>query len=206
MAEKPNQPDPADAHDAAGSPADEASTAAGAADPGAAFDPDADADAAGMAEQALADTEQAAGELGKMADARNVDLPNFQQVLADVEASGLGLLNDVELHVKVELGRTRMYVEDVLKLSEGSVVELDKLAGDPVDVYVNERLVARGEVLVLNDSFCVRVSEIIGELGPDNEELIEDDAAVEETAEASDTRTDSGDPSQGAQAQATPGG
>jgi flagellar motor switch protein FliN/FliY len=52
----------------------------------------------------------------------------------------------------------------VLKLAEGSVVELDKLAGDPVDIYVNERLVGRGEVLVLNDNFCVRVNEIVGDL------------------------------------------
>ena len=69
--------------------------------------------------------------------------------------------NDVELNVKIELGRSRMMVEDVLKLGEGSVVELDKLAGDPVDVYVNDKLVARGEVLVLNDNFCVRVNEIV---------------------------------------------
>lgn len=57
-----------------------------------------------------------------------------------------------------------MYIEDVLKLTEGSVVELDNLAGDPVDVYVNGRLVARGEVLVLSDNFCVRVSEIVSGL------------------------------------------
>ena len=74
---------------------------------------------------------------------------------------GLDLLSDVNVHVTIELGRTRMLVEDVLRLSEGSVVELDKLAGDPVDVFVNERLVARGEVLVLNDNFCVRVNEIL---------------------------------------------
>ena len=54
-----------------------------------------------------------------------------------------------------------MYVEDVLRLSENSIIELDKLAGDPVDIYVNERPVARGEVLVVNDNFWVRVSEII---------------------------------------------
>lgn len=71
------------------------------------------------------------------------------------------LLGDVNLRVKIELGRTRMLVEDVLRLAEGAVVELDKLAGDPVDVYVNERHVARGEVLVLNDNFCVRVNEIL---------------------------------------------
>ncbi len=74
---------------------------------------------------------------------------------ADIE-----LLDDVDLEVKIELGRTEMYIEDVLRLTVGSVVELDKLAGDPVDVYVNQRLVARGEVLVLNDAFCVRINSI----------------------------------------------
>ena len=88
-------------------------------------------------------------------------LPNFQQVMRDAQASSIDLLRDVELNVKIELGRSRMLVEDVLKLAEGSVVELDKLAGDPVDVFVNDRLVARGEVLVLNDNFCVRVNEIV---------------------------------------------
>ena len=89
------------------------------------------------------------------------ELPNFQQVMQDAQASSIELLRDVELNVKIELGRSRMLVEDVLKLAEGSVVELDKLAGDPVDVFVNDRLVARGEVLVLNDNFCVRVNEIV---------------------------------------------
>ena len=91
----------------------------------------------------------------------NIKLPSFQQVLHDAQASSIDLLRDVELNVKIELGRARMLVEDVLRLSEGSVVELDKLAGDPVDVFVNDRLVARGEVLVLNDNFCVRVNEIV---------------------------------------------
>jgi flagellar motor switch protein FliN/FliY len=87
--------------------------------------------------------------------------PGFQQAMQDAQVSSIELLRDVELNVKIELGRSRMLVEDVLKLAEGSVVELDKLAGDPVDVFVNERLVARGEVLVLNDNFCVRVNEIV---------------------------------------------
>jgi flagellar motor switch protein FliN/FliY len=55
-----------------------------------------------------------------------------------------------------------MLLEDVLKLRRGSVVTLDKLAGDPVDLFVNGRLVARGEILVLNDNFCVRVVELVG--------------------------------------------
>src|SRR5687768_1138902 len=94
-------------------------------------------------------------------DAADFKLPNFQQVIQDAQVSSIDLLRDVELNVKIELGRSRMLVEDVLKLAEGSVVELDKLAGDPVDVFVNDRLVARGEVLVLNDNFCVRVNEIV---------------------------------------------
>jgi flagellar motor switch protein FliN len=94
-------------------------------------------------------------------EATGFQLPSFQQVMADAQVSSIDLLRDVELNVKIELGRSRMLVEEVLQLNEGSVVELDKLAGDPVDVFVNDRLVARGEVLVLNDNFCVRVNEIV---------------------------------------------
>jgi flagellar motor switch protein FliN/FliY len=95
------------------------------------------------------------------AGALPMDLPDLQRAMADAQVSSIDLLRDVDLNVKIELGRSKMLVEDVLKLAEGSVVELDKLAGDPVDVFVNDRLVARGEVLVLNDSFCVRVNEIV---------------------------------------------
>ena len=70
-------------------------------------------------------------------------------------------MRDVELDLTIELGRTHMHLEDVLKLKQGAVVPLDKLAGDPADIYVNGRLIARGEVLVLNDNFCVRVAELI---------------------------------------------
>jgi flagellar motor switch protein FliN/FliY len=86
------------------------------------------------------------------------------------------MLGDVDLHVMVELGRTEMLVEDVLKLVAGSVVELDKLAGDPVDVYVNQRLVARGEVLVLNDNFCIRISEIIANLQEEAQQAAQEPA------------------------------
>jgi flagellar motor switch protein FliN/FliY len=89
------------------------------------------------------------------------EMPSFNDAPRESATSSIELLRDVDLNVKIELGRSRMLVEDVLKLGEGSVVELDKLAGDPVDVFVNERLVARGEVLVLNDNFCVRVNEIM---------------------------------------------
>jgi flagellar motor switch protein FliN/FliY len=78
------------------------------------------------------------------------------------ETASLDLLRDVQLDLKIELGRTQMHLDDVLRLKQGAVVTLDKLAGDPVDIYANGRLIARGEVLVLNDNFCVRVAELIG--------------------------------------------
>ncbi len=91
-----------------------------------------------------------------------VGLPDFGSPASpSAPASGIGLLGDVSLQVRIELGRTKMLVEDVLKLNADSVVELDKAAGDPVDIYVNGRRIARGEVLVLNENFCVRVSEIL---------------------------------------------
>jgi flagellar motor switch protein FliN/FliY len=88
-------------------------------------------------------------------------LEEFGGAPASTETATLELIRDVELDVRIELGRTEMHLEDVLRLRRGSVVALDKLAGDPVDIYVNGRLVARGEVLVLNENFCVRVNELI---------------------------------------------
>ena len=123
-----------------------------------------DAAAAAMAE-AIAEEKAAAAAAASAAppvETTPFELPDFGSELADAEGGqGIELLRDVNLRVTVELGRTRMAVEDVLKLGDGSIVELDKLAGDPVDVMVNGRLVARGEVLVLNDTFSVRISEIV---------------------------------------------
>jgi flagellar motor switch protein FliN/FliY len=93
-------------------------------------------------------------------------LQEFSGATASTENATFDLIRDVELDLKIELGRTHMYLEDVLKLRRGSVVPLDKLAGDPVDIYVNGRLIARGEVLVLNDNFCVRVAELIAGTKP----------------------------------------
>ena len=77
------------------------------------------------------------------------------------------LVRDVELTVKIELGRTRMRLDEVLRLGQGAVVELDRLAGDPVDVFVNDRLVARGEVVVVNDKFAVRLTEVVSPIKDD---------------------------------------
>ena len=89
---------------------------------------------------------------------------DFPALPASRPAAGANLpldaLQEVELDLRVELGRTELLIDEVMKLREGSVVPLDKLAGDPVDILVNGKLIARGEVLVLNDNFCVRVAEI----------------------------------------------
>jgi flagellar motor switch protein FliN len=73
----------------------------------------------------------------------------------------LDLLLDVPLDLSVELGRARMSIQDLLNLSPGSVIELDKIAGEPLDFMVNGRLVARGEAVVVNDKFGVRITDII---------------------------------------------
>ncbi|ABC81138.1 flagellar motor switch FliN [Anaeromyxobacter dehalogenans 2CP-C] len=73
----------------------------------------------------------------------------------------LDLLLDVPLEVNVELGRTRMTIQDLLQLAPGSVIELDKVAGEPLDILVNGRLVARGEAVVVNDKFGVRITDIV---------------------------------------------
>ena len=75
--------------------------------------------------------------------------------------AGLDFLGDVDVQVRVELGNAKLNVKDVLKLGSGSVVALDSLVGDPVNVYVNDRLVARGEVLVVRDNFAIRITEVV---------------------------------------------
>lgn len=86
---------------------------------------------------------------------------NSSSGLNSEEGRALSTLQDVELDLRIELGRTELLIQEVLELKDGSVVPLDKLAGDPLDILVNGRLIARGEVLVLNDNFCVRVAEIL---------------------------------------------
>src|SRR5262245_50000763 len=113
-----------------------------------------------QAQQALASVDQPT-QPDPLAGLAPFKLEEFGGAPPSADVATLELIRDVELDLKIELGRTQMYLEDVLKLHKGSVVPLDKLAGDPVDIFVNGRLIARGEVLVLNDNFCVRVAELI---------------------------------------------
>lgn len=75
--------------------------------------------------------------------------------------SRLELLLDVPLEITVELGRTRMTIQELLSLGPGSVVELGKVAGEPLDILVNDRLIARGEAVVVNDKFGVRITDVV---------------------------------------------
>ncbi len=86
----------------------------------------------------------------------NVDLPQN-------EKRNLGMLMDIPLQVTVELGRTKRTVKDILELSSGSIIELDKLAGEPVDIHVNNKLIAQGEVVVIDENFGVRVTDIVSQ-------------------------------------------
>ena len=80
---------------------------------------------------------------------------------ATENGKNLDLLMSVPLKITAELGTSKMLVEDILKLGTGSVIELDRLAGGPVDLLVNDRLVARGEVVAIDEKFGVRVTELI---------------------------------------------
>jgi flagellar motor switch protein FliN/FliY len=77
------------------------------------------------------------------------------------EFSNLDFIIDIPLEVSVELGRTRMLIKDLLQLGQGSVIELNKLAGETLEILVNQKLVARGEVVVVNEKFGVRLTDII---------------------------------------------
>ncbi len=73
----------------------------------------------------------------------------------------LSLLLDIPLEITAELGRTRMLINDLLQLGQGSVIELNKLAGEPLEILVNQKLIARGEVVVVNEKFGIRLTDVI---------------------------------------------
>jgi flagellar motor switch protein FliN len=79
----------------------------------------------------------------------------------DTENRGLDFLYDIPLQISVEVGRSKILLRDLLKMSEGYVIELDKLAGEPLDLYVNSRLIARGEAVMVGDKFGIRLTDVI---------------------------------------------
>lgn len=88
--------------------------------------------------------------------------PNLKlHVSPDSEERGLDFILDVPLKVAVELGRAKILVQDLLKLHKGSVIELNKLAGEPLEILINERVLAKGEVIVVNEKFGIRLTDIV---------------------------------------------
>ena len=84
-----------------------------------------------------------------------------QEAPGPQEFPNLEFILDIPLEVSVELGRTKMMIKDLLHLGQGSVIELDKMAGEPIEILLNQKLVARGEVVVVNEKFGVRLTDII---------------------------------------------
>jgi flagellar motor switch protein FliN/FliY len=97
-------------------------------------------------------------------EAKTAQFSNVQDTGKSSGQRGLEFIMDIPLQVSVELGRTRLLVNDLLRLGQGSVIELSKLAGEPMEVLVNQKLVARGEVVVVNEKFGVRLTDIISPL------------------------------------------
>ncbi|WP_457576612.1 flagellar motor switch protein FliN [Desulfomarina sp.] len=77
------------------------------------------------------------------------------------EARGLDFLYDIPLQVSVEVGRSKILLKDLLKMGEGYVIELDKLAGEPLDLYVNSKLIARGEAVMVGEKFGIRLTDVV---------------------------------------------
>jgi flagellar motor switch protein FliN/FliY len=121
--------------------------------------------AAGGALVPLTDGTEVRGVVGLLVKVDTTTTPAATPAASDAPApaarTGLDLLHDVEMEVTAELGRTRMSVRELLALTPGTVVELDRAAGGPADLLVNGRLIARGEVVVIDENFGLRVTEII---------------------------------------------
>jgi len=98
-----------------------------------------------------------------------VQFANLQPAPMVSEQGNIGLLMDVFMEMTVELGRTRKRIKDILGIGEGTIIELDKLAGEPVDILVNHKLIAKGEVVVIDENFGVRVTEIVSQIDRMNE-------------------------------------
>ncbi len=121
--------------------------------------------AAAMAEQTSLEAEQANAAPAAVTSAAVPKKSVFEQLVPDAVQSGsvnnLDMILDIPVNLTVELGRTKIAIRSLLQLAQGSVVELDGLAGEPMDVLVNGCLIAQGEVVVVNDKFGIRLTDII---------------------------------------------
>ncbi|GHV42042.1 flagellar motor switch protein FliN [Spirochaetia bacterium] len=107
--------------------------------------------------------------MGQQANVQSVQFPSLVSRPTAQEAGNIGLIMDVFMEMTVELGRTRKLIKEILGMGEGTIIELDKLAGEPVDILVNHKLIAKGEVVVIDENFGVRVTEIVSPMERMNE-------------------------------------
>ena len=98
---------------------------------------------------------------GMNPNVQSVQFPSLMNGVTESEQSNIGLIMDVFMEMTVELGRTRKMIKEILSMGEGHIIELDKLAGEPVDILVNHKPIAKGEVVVIDENFGVRVTEIL---------------------------------------------
>lgn len=93
-------------------------------------------------------------------DKASPDKPEMSKV-GQKDDRGLNFLYDIPLQISVEVGRSKILLRDLLKMGEGYVIELDKLAGDPLDLYVNSKLIAKGEAVMVGDKFGIRLTDVV---------------------------------------------
>jgi flagellar motor switch protein FliN/FliY len=109
------------------------------------------------------------GMMGQPSNVQSVQFPSLMPQGTSHEQGNIGLIMDVYMEMTVELGRTRKLIKEILGMGEGTIIELDKLAGEPVDILVNHKLIAKGEVVVIDENFGVRVTEIVSPIERMNE-------------------------------------
>ena len=109
--------------------------------------------------------EEFAGNAEDLGEEELVDEVDPKKKELDEKIQKLDMILDIPLKVTVELGRTRMIVNDLLQLGQGSVIELDKIAGEPMEILINDKLVAMGEVVVVNEKFGVRLTDVVSQFG-----------------------------------------
>ncbi len=118
--------------------------------------------AAAMAEQA--DAEAGEGEGGDDVQVAELDELTDDAPITQEEKKKLDTILDIPVTISMEVGRSQISIRNLLQLNQGSVVELDRVAGEPLDVLVNGTLIAHGEVVVVNDKFCIRLTDVISQI------------------------------------------
>jgi len=115
----------------------------------------------GKPDPSSSDPPEISGSTGKDAGKKPYEFSDLSDTSASQPAANMELILDIPLEITVELGRARMLIGELLKLGQGSVIELSKLAGETLEILANQRLIARGEVVVINEKYGIRITEIM---------------------------------------------